>query len=486
MKKWIVCLLCLTMLFSVMPVSAAAQESDVKTSVAIDVPQLHINTVNGNGISLEKADGYTDASFSVDDGEEENIIVKVRGNSTAMTAKKSFTFKFDKKKDLFGLGKGKKWVLLANPFDPTLLRNYIAFDFAQELGIPYTSNQKIVELWLDGVFRGCYTLMEPVQAGQDRVDINVEGNSDFMLEYERSRIDEGTTYITVGGLRFAISEPDEPDEEQVAYITETVQRLTKVINSGDREAIEEAIDIPSFVKFYILNEFIKTNDFNFSSVFFYYKSDKLYAGPPWDYDLSMGNVNKDFSANSASAFRTDGLQINDKLFYKKLCTYDWFMDEVHREYAHHADYISCIYSEGGLIDSLAETYSDVFTRNYTKAGWKMRYLINVMMQPLPTYEENLDFLKNWCAERDKWLSDAFDISSLIYLIGDSDGNGIIDIKDVTTVQRLIAELFTDDDGSVTMRSNVTGQPLSIADVTAIQKYLANVPTPYRIGQTEVK
>ena len=486
MKRFIACLLCISLLSAFMPISAAALENDAEAVVPIEVPQLHINTVNGNGLSLQKEDGYTDASFSADGGEEEKIVVKVRGNSTAMTAKKSFTFKFDKKKDLFGMGKGKKWVLLANPFDPTLLRNYVAFDFAQELGLSYTSEQKIVELWLDGKFRGCYTLMEPVQAGKDRVNIDVEGNSDFMLEYERLRTDEGTTYINIDGLRFGISEPDEPDDEQVAYITETMQRLTDLINSGDRDAIESAVDISSFAKFYLLNEFIKTNDFNFSSVFFYYKNGKFYAGPPWDYDLSMGNVNKDFSSNSASAFRTDGMQINDKLFYKKLCSYDWFMLEVRREYARHSDYISRIYPDGGLIDSLADSYSEVFNRNYTTAGWSIRYLINVMMQPLPTYDENLAYLKNWCAERDAWLSKELDVSSLLYLIGDSDGSGVIDVNDVTAVQSVLAEALADDDGSIALRGGVTGQKLNISDATAIQKYLADIQTPYQIGQTGVK
>ena len=249
MKKRIVCLLCFALLSVFLTIPAEALGNEAETAASVAAPQLHIDTVNGNGVSLEKEDGYVDANFSADGGEEEHIVVKVRGNSTAMTAKKSFTFKFDKKKDLYGMGKGKKWVLLANPFDPTLLRSYIAFDFAQELGLSYTSRQKIVELWLDGKFRGCYTLMEPVQEGKDRVDIDIEGNRDFMLEYERLRTDEGTAYITVGGLRFGISEPDEPDEEQVAYITETLQRLTDIINSGDREAIEEALDIPSFAKF---------------------------------------------------------------------------------------------------------------------------------------------------------------------------------------------------------------------------------------------
>lgn len=485
-KKLIVCLLCLALLSVVVPVSASALENDTDISFSVDVPQIYINTADGNGTSLEKADGYVDATFSLDGKDEESVLFKVRGNSTAMTQKKPFTFKFEKKKDLFSMGKGKKWVLLANAFDPTLMRSYIAFDFAKELGLPYTSEQKIVELWLDGTFRGTYTLMEPVQAGKDRVDIDVENNRDFMLEYESLRTDEDTTYITVDKLRFGISEPENPSDEQVTYITETLQQLTDIMKSGNRDEIEKVIDISSFAKFYLLNEFIKTNDFNFSSVFFYYKDGKLYAGPPWDYDLSMGNVNKDFSQNSASAFKTDGYQIKDKLFYKKLCSYDWFMLEVRREYAKHSDYISNIYREGGLIDSLLENYSDVFNRNYNEAGWKIRYLINVMMKPLPTYDENLDFLRTWCESRDEWLYDDLDISSMYYLFGDSNGDEFIDITDVSTIQRLLANMIEDEDGSIKLRGSITGEPLSIVDATYIQKYLADIPVPYNIGDTKIR
>lgn len=215
MKKIISLFLCAVCIVTL----AAVSQTTTLAAETAEVPKLYITTDNGSGLSLQKEDGYTDAHIKVtDNGEsvaDESVVVKVRGNSTAMARKKSFTFKFSKKRDLLGMGKGKKWALLANPFDPTLLRNYVMFDFADELGLEYTSRQKIVELWLDGSFRGCYTLMEPVQDGKDRVDIDVEGNKDFLLEYERLRTDEGTSYITSkGGLRFGVSAPDEPDDEQ--------------------------------------------------------------------------------------------------------------------------------------------------------------------------------------------------------------------------------------------------------------------------------
>ncbi len=140
------------------------------------------------------------------------------------------------------MGKGKKWALLANCFDPTLMRNYIAFDIAHELGIDYTSNQKYVELWVDGVFKGCYTLMEPVQQGKDRVDIDIESNNgmkDFLIEYEYNREEEGVTYIKSNGYRFALSEPEEPTAEQLEYIQEKVDIMTAAMVSKNYDRITE-------------------------------------------------------------------------------------------------------------------------------------------------------------------------------------------------------------------------------------------------------
>ena len=210
------------------------------------VPRVYVTTDDGNGNTIEKADGYVGANVKIEDVDgsvlEDKASFKVRGNSTALAEKKPFTFKFSKKKDVLGMGKGKKWALLANCFDPTLMRNYIAFDIAHELGIDYTSNQKYVELWVDGVFKGCYTLMEPVQQGKDRVDIDIESNNgmkDFLIEYEYNREEEGVTYIKSNGYRFALSEPEEPTAEQLEYIQEKVDIMTAAMVSKNYDRITE-------------------------------------------------------------------------------------------------------------------------------------------------------------------------------------------------------------------------------------------------------
>ena len=78
---------------------------------------------------------------------------------------------------------------------------------------------------------------------------------------------------------------------------------------------------------------------------------------------------------------------------------------------------------------------------------------------------------------------AFTVSvSAAHMIGDADGDGEISSIDVTTAQRVIAKIFSDDDGSIAIRADVTGGGLSQPDVTAIQRYLAGLADGYQIGK----
>ena len=493
MKKALSLILALTVLlgvFTVLP--ASAQElGTAGTSDGLTVPQVRIVTENGNGLQLQKADGYVNATVTITDADgsvlSDSVNFKVRGNSTALLSitKKAFTFKFEKKKNVLGMGKGKKWALLANAFDPTLMRNYIAFEFAREMGLAYTSEQRYVELWVDGSYRGCYTLMEPVEEGSDRVDIDIDSNDgmkDFLIEREATRSESDVTYFKTDGIRFAVKEPEEPNAEQLAYIQSTMNEIMNVIKSGDKDAISAKIDVPSFTRFYILNELYKTVDFDFSSVFFYYKNGKLYAGPAWDYDLAAGNVNANYSATAKASTETDGLFAAERHLYKYLCSYDWFNDEISAAYREYSGYIENIYVDGGMMDELLNTYGELYSRNFTDAGWKpSKWWVNVQRRPDATFDANVDYLRRWLRERSDWLTEYY-LSGERYILGDTDGDGMITIMDATKIQRLLADLITDDDGMMTLRGNVSDEGLDILDATLIQRYLADFAVSAPIGE----
>ena len=481
MKKSIALLLIFIILSAFLP-SAVYADGDYNGE-HFDVPQIRVTTKDGVGNTLEKSDGYVDASIEITDMDgskiQSPISFKVRGNSTSMTMKKPFTFKFPNKTDVFGFGKAKRWVLLANAYDVTFIRNYFTFDWAKRMGIEYTSEQRIVELWVDGKFKGCYTLTEPVCEGKTRVDINIEENRDFLVEIERARVDEGVVYFISKGFRFSVQEPDPPSEQEVCYIQSTMERIIGIMSDGDREAIEQAVDVESFVKLYVLNEYVKDADFDLSSVFFYYKDGKLYAGPPWDYDLTMGNTR----ASVADSYSPENIFAQNKNIIKFLCKYDWFLEQAREVYKEYYAFLEDSYSDGGYFDSFYAQYEPVISRNFNEAGWVIWHkLITVHDRPFPTYAENLDYLKNWCKTRNEWLYNYFDLEKdLVGIKGDADGNGTIDINDATIIQRVIAKLCDDFDEYVSKRGDIRGEGLDINDATDIQRFVAGYSDKLGLG-----
>ena len=186
--------------------------------------------------------------------------------------------------------KSKKWVLLANAFDKTLLRNKMALDFALLLNFPYSPEAVFVEVYLDGRYRGLYLLTEAVNEGKNRVSMNVY-KGDFLFEHDTTRFEIGRVYIeTKRGMRFKIEEPKEPTARQISSVRGYLLQIESAIESRDIEKISRYIDVPSFVDFYVLMEHFKDVDGWFSSMYFYLKDGKMYAGPVWDMDLSSGNV----------------------------------------------------------------------------------------------------------------------------------------------------------------------------------------------------
>lgn len=96
--------------------------------------------------------------------------IKLRGNSTSGLAKRPFKVKLNSKTDIFGHGKSKHWVLLANGIDVSLLRNKLLQGLAGDLGLDYMESE-LITLVYNGEYQGVYELSEHVRVGSTRVDI---------------------------------------------------------------------------------------------------------------------------------------------------------------------------------------------------------------------------------------------------------------------------------------------------------------------------
>ena len=97
--------------------------------------------------------------------------IKLRGNSTRYLNKRPYKIKLESKSDLFGMGKNKHWVLLANDIDHTLIRNKITLDFAGAIGMKFASESQLVSVFLNGNYQGVYQLCEHIRVGKERVNI---------------------------------------------------------------------------------------------------------------------------------------------------------------------------------------------------------------------------------------------------------------------------------------------------------------------------
>ena len=159
-----------------------------------ELPSLHITTKSASMSAVHADKSHKEPANIViyDDGEvvlEKDLdYIKGRGNTSWTYAKKPYNIKFEKKTALFGMDKAKKWTLLANYVDKTLLRNHTALSLATELGIPFTSQHTFVDLYINNEYYGNYVLCESVETGDGRVEITdltdatEEANPDIDIE----------------------------------------------------------------------------------------------------------------------------------------------------------------------------------------------------------------------------------------------------------------------------------------------------------------
>ena len=257
-----------------------------------DVPAIYIEDARGVNVQ-----SYVSCSVVAIDklgGKLKDVVdtkstVRIRGNSTSSGAKKPYNIKFSADTDLFGMGKGKRFCLIANMYDPTLIRNHMVFSFAKALGMEYTLDSMLVDVYFNGTYMGCYQLCEAVTADEDRVDIDCK-NGDYIIERD-ARTDAGTTYITTSlGHRFGINEPEDTTPAQKKAIEDHLRKAEEAVNSRKFEEVCKYFDIESIIDSYICLEYFKNVDIVVGSTRFYCKDGKIHGGPVWDYDLFDGQL----------------------------------------------------------------------------------------------------------------------------------------------------------------------------------------------------
>lgn len=405
--------------------------------------QVFISTEKDNGLSLVKSQGYQASVITVvrKDGTvictDDLSKMKVRGNSTSLTDKKPFTIKFDKKVELIeGAGKEKKWVVLAEWYDKTLLRDAVMLDLAKKMEMPYTSEHEYAKLYLDGKYRGIYMVTEPVEIKEHRVDIDTS-KGEFLADLNKFRTSDGDIYngldkardrngvcyvkpIKNSSLRFEIKDSEDLTNEEYQAIADKITMLFNVIRDnvnepGGFEKIKEIADVESFAKLYFIHEFAKSVDMDQFSMFLFYKDGKFYGGPAWDFDLSLGNASQDGYPNywnSVNGKAVSWAKIYGKgPMFQDLKKYDEFNDLVKQIFVKYSpDIKNIIYGTADDFGSIAyyrAIYDEAFATNFSTgkggAGWSVKVNSTTAYSVYSNYEDGVTYLIDFIKNRYDWL-----------------------------------------------------------------------------------
>ena len=287
------------------------------------LPVVVINTDNKAEI-LDKENWIT-ASMTIDgigefDDYEGTTSIRGRGNSTWQYPKKPFALKLDTKSMILGMPSHKRWVLLANYMDRTLMRNEIAFQISKRTGLEWTPRGQFVELVLNGVHMGNYYLCEHIKIDKNRVNITEMDLEDideesitggYVIEMDKYYDEVNKFRSEICDLPVMIKEPEDMQPQQFEYIENYINTVERLLHADDFAVTREYasyIADTTFIDWWFVMELVYNIEAeNVGSCYFYKdRSDLLKAGPIWDSDWGT------FSAN-----RTDFCAI-DALWYSRL------------------------------------------------------------------------------------------------------------------------------------------------------------------------
>ncbi len=290
-----------------------------------ELPTVSIHVKN-NSVPQTKGVDFTSNLTIVYEGgtliQEYPILTRVRGNFSATHENKPYRIKFDDGKKHHMLkgsaedespAKAKKWLLINNYGDKTLIRNNVAFEVSRRVGMPFTPWCRCVDLLLNGEYRGCYQLTDHVSSNPDRIPItdmepeDIEGEAltgGYLIEMNGYANNDPVHFTSPQGNPISVHEPDEDaiQPAQVQYIRDHFNRMEEAVFSADYTDPEKGyrplLDLDTFLKYFLANEFSGNTDMLWQ-VFMYKErgDDHIYTGPVWDNDLALENDGNVYPGN---------------------------------------------------------------------------------------------------------------------------------------------------------------------------------------------
>ncbi|MCR4579866.1 MAG: CotH kinase family protein [Treponema sp.] len=412
---------------------------------------------------------YEDCSISITDENGQAFMdkalarVKVRGNWTSSYDKKSVRIKFQEKQGMLGLNGGeefKNWVLLSSYKDWSMLRDFTAQYISKLISPYYSSDCRLVEVYINKKYWGVYLLAELQEVSKNRINITkpkgkYEGTDigyllehdsyykyedpadTFILNYQLPIKDiegkEASEKLLIKGFTIK-SDLDSPKQRdfienymtllwklcyEAAYNNKFYKfndEKSALIPSEAKDCLQcisPVIEVDSLICMYVLSEIYCDADLYWTS--FYMDLDlgpegkgKLTFEAPWDFDSALGNKN---FCSDGKGYYAARLGYDTDLHNYGTCnpwmmifvSCDWFQALVKEKWKQVQEAEVC----KKIVDNIhfiSNQYEEAFKRNqkrWKNAGqaWRFGTELSKEAAACKSQKQAADFLATWLERR---------------------------------------------------------------------------------------
>lgn len=415
-------------------------------------------------------DRFSEYENECTDDNGDAMQIRCRGNSSFETnefrlgdaAKYSYRIKLDHKADLLGMGESRHWVLIANFYDITSMRNKLVYDLSGMLGMPYLESRWVI-VYMNGEYRGLYSLIEKLRVDETSINITdwekraelaagaigrAEGLSDknidaladrmksnlmwvtsgkfedyklsdyidtsswdtmsgYLIEYDARMDSDKEKFYTSHGMPIQIKSP-----EAVASNPKMLRGVKNLLNKFE-EAIysptfctengqhySEFVDVDSMIDYHMIFELFKNFEFGCLSIYLYIENGKIHFGPCWDFDLSSANR----VALSGDVYAHDcWLDVAGRAeWWKKLCADPVYATKMANRWFEIRPYVD------EMLDSMQIYYAYIHKeadKSCKKIGLPKCW--NDANLKLGSFNEEYKLMSGWMYDRVAWLDTAF-------------------------------------------------------------------------------
>ena len=367
------------------------------------------------------------------------IGIEERGSSSSFFPKKGYGLETrdslgeNNNVELFGMPKENDWVLHGPYSDKSLIRNFLAYYYGEKM-YNYSPRTQLVELVIDNDYKGVYLFLEKIKRDDGRIDISKLDDDDllgdsltggYIVKIDKSTGSNNSSWTSFyqtnssnpKDVSFLYHYPkaDEIKSAQKTYIQTFISSFENTLYGNNfldsSIGYKQYIDINSFVDYYLLNEATRNVDGYRISTFMYKnkdsKNNKLFIGPPWDYNLGWGNADY-CDGGSTTGWASDfnlvcsGDNFQIPFWWEKMLSDPEFLNRLNcrwdelRQGPLHSDSIN------EVIDSLSLLLQEPAIRNFTK--WNV---LNTWVWPNNfvggSYISEIGYIKNWINDRLLWI-----------------------------------------------------------------------------------